>query len=373
MKGTHEAAGAPPSLSTPTLSICISTLNRADFIGHTLDSFLPQLTDRCEVVVLDNASKDDTAGVVGERARRYPQVRYIRKEADHGLDGNFDKAVEFARGQYCWLLPDDDLVKPGAVEAVLKVLDAEHPSLVLLNYEFRDFTLKTLLQERVLDLESDRVYGAWELERMFVELRDFIRYIGAVVIDRQVWLSRRRDLYNGSHYAFVGMIYQEALPRPVHIVAEPCVSFRSGNTHAYTPKIMEIILAKWPSLIASLPVSRAAKRKLHSATPWRHLHELLFWRGRGLYSMSDYRRWIVPQVSSRLGRLIPLFAATLSPRIANALAILPLYAGARHLRQMDGLKLALLRNSPFYFGKRTPSSTLNVGVGSSIPSSSSSH
>ena len=45
--------------SAPILSICISTFNRARYIGETVESIVSQLSDSVELVVLDGASPDD--------------------------------------------------------------------------------------------------------------------------------------------------------------------------------------------------------------------------------------------------------------------------------------------------------------------------
>jgi abequosyltransferase len=331
----------------PRLAICISTFNRADFVGATLDSIIPQLTADCELVVLDNASSDGTDRVVAERALRTNRLRYVRNEVNRGIDGNFDRAIEVANAEYCWPMPDDDLVNPGAVAAVLKVLSEEEPSLVLLNYEFRDFTLRQVWQRRVLDFDADRIYGPWERDRMFVELGDFVRYIGAMVMSRELWLARRREHYWGSYYAFVAMIFQEPLPRNVYVVATSCVSYRAGNENTFAPKIMEIVLTKWPSLVAALPVSAAAKRTMHSAEPWKHSYELLFWRGRGIYTMSDYRQWVRPQLRLLRQRIKALAIAALPALVANSLLIIYLSLRPGELRQMQGLQLGLLKINPF--------------------------
>ena len=51
-------------MTSPLLSICIATHNRADYIGETLDSIIPQLTDEVEIVVVDGASTDATRTVM---------------------------------------------------------------------------------------------------------------------------------------------------------------------------------------------------------------------------------------------------------------------------------------------------------------------
>ena len=329
------------------LSICISTLNRADFLGANLDAILPQLTPDTELLVVDNASSDHTPTVIAARQHYSSQLRYIRRETNLGVDRNYDRAVELAHGDYCWLMSDDDLVKPGAVKAILDVL-RQNPGAALVNYEFRDFSMSNLLQERALDFSFDRVYGPWELDRMFVELGDFVRYIGASVMRRETWLSRRRDMYIGSLYAFVGMLYQEKFSQPVHVIAEPYVSYRMPQIKRPSQRMMELVLVQWPSLVASLPISDSSKRTLHSAFPWKHPFELLNWRGNGCYSYDTYRRWLRPQLYLIRDKSISLACALVPISLANAILLLFYSVRRKRLRQMEGLKLALLKGNATY-------------------------
>jgi len=330
----------------PILSLCISTINRAEFLRETLETILRQVTDECEVLIVDNASTDNTPHVVAELARRCASLRYIRTDSNNGLDSNFDRAVELSRGEYCWLTSDDDLLKPGAIAAVLRAVRHD-PSAVLVNYEFRDFTMSRVVQDRVLDLDADRTYGPWESERMFVELGDSVRYIGSLVMKRAVWLSRQRNLYIGSYYGFVGMLYQERLPRQVHVIAQPCVSYRIGNAVEFDKQLPEIIFAKWPSLVASLPFSYRSRRTLHSSEPWKHLYEMLVWRGTGVYSRETYRRWVKPSLHRARDRLVPASCALLPCFVVRLGLIAYLSVRSGRLRQLDGLYLAhlKLRNS----------------------------
>src|SRR5690349_17145524 len=77
---------ATPETSEIQLSICISTRNRASLIGATLGSIIEQLSEDCEIVVLDGASTDGTAGVVMDYQQRFSRLRYVRQETNNGLD-----------------------------------------------------------------------------------------------------------------------------------------------------------------------------------------------------------------------------------------------------------------------------------------------
>src|ERR1700681_780958 len=121
------------------LSICISTRNRCQYIGATLDTIIPQITDDCEIVVLDGASTDNTSQIVSEYAERCRQLRYVRLDENHGIDQDYDLTVGSARGKYCWLTADDDFMKPGAINAVLSALRRGF-CLVIVNTEVCDVT-----------------------------------------------------------------------------------------------------------------------------------------------------------------------------------------------------------------------------------------
>ena len=92
-------------------------------------------------MVLDGGSSDTTAEVVGKYVAADSRIHYFRQATNLGVDQDFDRAVQQANGEYCWLLSDDDLIKPGAVAKVLEAL-REGPSLVLVNAEVhnKDFS-----------------------------------------------------------------------------------------------------------------------------------------------------------------------------------------------------------------------------------------
>src|SRR3972149_4191551 len=134
-------------MKPPFLSICIATYNRAAFIGETLDSIIGQLTDEGEMVVGDGASTDATRTVVERYAAGCAGLRYIRLPEKGGVDQDFCKAIEYARGEYCWLFSGDDLFQRGGGEPVLRELRNGH-SLVVVN---ADVSAPRFLADRIAD------------------------------------------------------------------------------------------------------------------------------------------------------------------------------------------------------------------------------
>ena len=331
-------------MSAPRLSIVIATLNRARFIGETLQSIVGQLTPEVEILVLDGASNDGTEQVVQGIAARCPQLRYVRQEKNHGVDRDFDRAVELAAGTYCWLMTDDDLLKPGAVAAVLLGLKP-NPSLLLVNAEVKDLGMAEVIEPSRLGFSDDRTYGPDELSRLFAEVGAYITFIGSVVVDRALWLSRAREPYFGTLFIHVGVLFQKPLPRPALVLGTPWISIRYGNA-MWRPRDFEIWMFKWPELVWSFEaISEAAKETVYPKEPWRNLKRLFFFRAKGTYSLEDYARFIAPRAQSPLMRLAARAVATVPGPLANAAAM----GWLKFVDPSHGRWLSDTRASRFYY------------------------
>jgi abequosyltransferase len=337
-------------MSTPLkLSICITTFNRAAFIGATLESMIYQLTKDCEIVIVDGASQDDTEKVVAGYMSRCNGLRYIRQDRNNGIDRGYDRAVELALGEYCWLLSDDDPLKAGAVAAVLTALCQDF-SLVFVNSEVRDVSLSRIIQARFYQIDSDKIYGPEEMDRLFSDMEPYLNYISGVIVKRAIWREREREQYFDSFYVFVGVIFQRRLPGNTLVIAEPLINCRVGNTHTFTPKLFELVMVKWPSVVWSLDISDAAKQSTRR-DPWRNPLWLL------LYSMSEYRSLVRPRACSTRQRLIPVLVAKLPGTIVNALCIL-VCSCCPDPHANRQIYMSLLRKSRFNMWKRIPSSKM---------------
>ena len=329
-------------MSGPRLSICIATLNRAAFIGATLDALIAQATDEVEIVVVDGASTDGTDRVVGERARDFPRLRYIRLDSKGGVDQDFCRAVESAHGTFCWLMADDDLVKPGAIAAVMDATE-RGAGLVIVNAEVRNADLSRVIAARRLPFREDREYLNTEdgRHRLLADTGDYLSFIGGVVIRRDWWMARDTSAYLGTEFVHVGVIFQSALPGPARVLAEPWIVIRYGNAQ-WTSRYFQIWAFKWPQLIWSLPgFPEAVRRHVAHPEPWRRPGALLLYRARGVYSLTEYRRWIEPRGGSRWSRWTARVIAVVPGCGANAIAVL--YARARRRQPL----LIDLKDSPY--------------------------
>lgn len=109
------------------LSIIIVNWNTREYLERCLASVGPEIKRlaprNVEVVVVDNRSTDGSSDMV---RRDFPSVRLIESEKNLGFAGGNNMALQSSVGEHLLLLNPDTEVFPGAIEGLLKYLEA-HP------------------------------------------------------------------------------------------------------------------------------------------------------------------------------------------------------------------------------------------------------
>ena len=306
----------------PRLSICIATFKRGAFIVETLDSIVSQLSDDVELLVVDGASPDDTAEVMARYVEAHPQVRYFRQSENGGVDGDYDNAVGYARGDYCWLMPDDDLMLPGAVVRVLEEI-ASGVDLVVVNAEVHTVDFSRKLSAGLLPAEGPSAYEDAEL--LFRDTGRYLSFIGGVVVRREFWLSRERTRHYGTLFIHVGTLFQAPPVRLARVIREPLLAIRFGNA-MWTARGFEIWMKKWPRLVWSFEhFSAAARKSVSSAEPFREVRQLVLYRALGGYSLEVFRSGLTDDLKGRerwLARLVAASPSSLMNAICTSYCLL---------------------------------------------------
>jgi glycosyltransferase involved in cell wall biosynthesis len=106
------------------LSICIPTYNRARHLSNCLHSIISNnLRERLDfqLCVSDNASDDETEDVV-HAAQQHLEIKYHKNESNLGVARNVMNVVQMADGEFVWLIGDDDLLLPDALQRLCELL-----------------------------------------------------------------------------------------------------------------------------------------------------------------------------------------------------------------------------------------------------------
>ena len=77
--------------------------------------------DKLEVIVVDNASKEDEAAVIGQK---YPFVTIIRSEKNLGFAGGNNLGIKVAHGRYLFFINNDTIFKDFNIQALIDRLES---------------------------------------------------------------------------------------------------------------------------------------------------------------------------------------------------------------------------------------------------------
>ena len=128
-------------------SICMATYNGAKYIKEQLDSIIPQLRDDDELIVSDDASKDDTLKIV--ESYNDPRIKIFHNE-NHGVAHNFENAMRQASGDLIYFADQDDVWLPSKLDKMEKFLTEGGYDTILCNCSLVDANLN-VIKERHYD------------------------------------------------------------------------------------------------------------------------------------------------------------------------------------------------------------------------------
>jgi len=106
------------------LSIIIANYNAKALLAGCLESIYRHPPTRAfEVFVIDDASSDGSSAMVEEH---FPQVHLLRNAHNVHYSTSNNRALDVAQGQYVYLLNNDTVMLPEALDAMMIFLD-QHP------------------------------------------------------------------------------------------------------------------------------------------------------------------------------------------------------------------------------------------------------
>jgi glycosyltransferase involved in cell wall biosynthesis len=120
----------PSPATSPLVSICLLTYNRAGLLSRSIESLLAQTYKNFELIINDDCSPDNTTGVARDYERRDCRVRYYRNETNLRYAGNQNAAIRRASSEYIAIVHDGDIYRVDCVEKWVAVL-IKHPAVGL--------------------------------------------------------------------------------------------------------------------------------------------------------------------------------------------------------------------------------------------------
>jgi glycosyltransferase involved in cell wall biosynthesis len=186
---------AQGEMAPPRVSAVIPNYNYARYLPERLATVCRQRFPVYEIIVLDDASTDDSVEVLGRlEAKLGIDVRVVRNESNSGsVFRQWARGVALARGDYVWIAEADDLADPDFLPMVLPAF--VDPNVVLSYSQSKQIDAAGhVIADNYLEYTSDvspdhwlspyTVDGSDEIAR-FLAIKNTIPNVSAVVFRRE--------------------------------------------------------------------------------------------------------------------------------------------------------------------------------------------
>lgn len=113
----------------PLVSVLMPVYNAAPYVAEAIESIRKQTLRNWELLIIDDASSDDSWKIISEAARKDKRIRLFRNRTNHGLVKSLNKIISSTRGVFVARMDADDISLPARLQKQVTYL-RRHPDVV---------------------------------------------------------------------------------------------------------------------------------------------------------------------------------------------------------------------------------------------------
>lgn len=260
-------------MNVPLLTICIPAYNRPKTLYESLEIILPQLTPEVEVLVVDDGSNEDIRKVVEQCMQKTAHtIRFEKNAQNLGFDRNLLRCIELAKGDYCWFLSDDDLLKKNSIATVISLIKNSNPNtFILVNYSKFDNETRKFIMERMIGLDEDEKFDSVEKfffketpKSYFEYLGKNVNYMSISIFPRSYWLKHAKscEKYIGTSFLHLFLLMTLMIKEKMSVLffSTPVVLYRIGFQREWPNHVWVAYHTRFIQYLKKLGLSKSKLR-----------------------------------------------------------------------------------------------------------------
>jgi glycosyltransferase involved in cell wall biosynthesis len=228
-----------PVFRSSLLAITIPTYNRGELLGILLDSIARDFSiwpEDLEVLVLDNASTDNTQEQVQRRIDAGLPVHVICSQTNIGMDGNLAACFYATEAKYLWQIGDDEVLHAGSCRYILDFV-RKH-DFGLLHIESEGFTKGRQPEQFARAIPPSIDVYELNSSEMLRRANIYLTFISSNIINRQAILAAMPNFDShaeiNTYLPQLAWIYGVLKIKSRHFyVKTPMFGALGGNTSGY--------------------------------------------------------------------------------------------------------------------------------------------
>ena len=111
-----------------SVDVIVPCYRYGHFLRECVESVLAQSVSSLRILIIDDASPDNTGEVAADLARNEPRITFLKHITNKGHIATYNEGIEWASSDYMLILSADDYLLPGALNRAVNLMDA-HPEI----------------------------------------------------------------------------------------------------------------------------------------------------------------------------------------------------------------------------------------------------
>lgn len=138
------------------LTFIIPIYNGEKFLNKCIDSILNSgfSENDIEVLCIDDCSHDNSRNILFDYEKKYSNIRAIYLERNHKTGTVCNIGLEKAKGEYIWIIGQDDFISENSFSILNPILISEKPDVLAFNYSRIDYKENEIYSKEVFTNSS---------------------------------------------------------------------------------------------------------------------------------------------------------------------------------------------------------------------------
>lgn len=222
----------------PLLTIAIPTFNRVECLKLLINSIVKQTSENFlgrnfELLICNNASTDGTEEYLND-LESLTGIRVVNHTQNCGAVDNVLHCFDLAKGQFVWVMGDDDVPLMGAIKAVMECIECEQPALMYLPSKWVVGDLGELAKNRIL---TNKVSVTDSLT-LAVRASVYVTFLSSWIVNKGLYLNQKNvkiDRYRDTFLPQLEWFFTLLANEKKFVYAEDSwVVARSGSSGGYS-------------------------------------------------------------------------------------------------------------------------------------------
>jgi glycosyltransferase involved in cell wall biosynthesis len=191
------------------ISVCMASYNGERYIAKQLRSILLQLSSEDEIIIVDDASRDQTRARI--REFNDDRIRLIENNTNIGVARAFEEAIKRASGEIIFLSDQDDVWESDKVSSVLQAFN-DHPDVRVIVTDaividaddqpvgYRHFEKRGKFHPGILTNIIRNMYHGCTMSFRSTLLPNILPFPGGSGILHDAWIGIRNEMSGGATF-----------------------------------------------------------------------------------------------------------------------------------------------------------------------------